>query len=85
MSYFSQRKKGVVQLPKKAAIAHRPVKGADKVKQPEINNILPEDMIKKLDEAFLAAVRNKNTKYTKKNYMEFIKNKIDAINELDDF
>lgn len=84
MSYFSQRNKGVVQLPKKSSIIHRPVVAKPKPEAKD-NNILPEEMIKKLDEAFLAAVRNKNTKYTKKNYMEFIKNKIDAINELDDF
>ena len=82
MSYFSQRNKGVVQLPKKSSITHKPVVAKPK---PADNNILPEDMIKKLDDMFLTAVRNKNVKYAKKDYLEFIKNKIDAINELDDF
>lgn len=82
MSYFSQRKKGVVQMPKKTTIAHRPVAAKPAAQQ---NNILPEEMIKKLDDEFLQRVRNKQVKYKKSDYIEFIKNKIDAINELDDF
>lgn len=44
----------------------------------------PLDTIKDLDNKFLAKVRSKS-KFTNKEVADFIKEKIEAINELDDF
>lgn len=44
----------------------------------------PLETIKDLDSKFLAKIRSKS-KFTNKDVTEFIKEKIEAINELDDF